>query len=178
MQVSLNIDGGNFPLGCHDLAEVISAMADTSDNMQAFDLLASHPSRKVRIEVAKNENISEKIVESFFASGDEYIIESLIANRNISQSIKSHYYNILLSSDDNLILKKLANQLTEDDFDAVNKDNLKKLVNHSDPDIRGSLAENRSSPPWILNLLAEDDDPDVRSIASMDLHQKTWDQDW
>ncbi|MDQ6951266.1 MAG: HEAT repeat domain-containing protein [Mariprofundales bacterium] len=174
MKVCLNIDGEKIPLGCHTLDYVINSMLDAPGNGKLFNRLALHPSLNVRIGIASKKNIDKQTFETLFSSGESHIISCLIGNHigccnlrgehEITHITMQHYQR-LCSSKDSFILSTISNMMTEYWFNSKLYADIRKLIDHPNPDVRYALADNYACPPKLLKLLTQDPDPDVRFRA-------------
>ncbi len=166
MNVEIRINNEVFPVGCNALASLIEAVEDYPENKALFDLLAEHPSSKVRSEIARKTNIGQDTFDALVLSDDTSVIKALL--QHLRCHISNNYLNDklfqrLLDSNNSDILKVLIDEIEDYDVGS-HSERADILVKHNDPDIRLALANSCASKELIRRLW-NDQDASVREAA-------------
>lgn len=151
------------PVSADVLADLFRSIPDGPEFRWIFDLAARHPAMRVRIAVARHDNLSPESVRRLAEDPCTDVRRHLVS----SPAFKRHADTetlLRLSASDPTVAEELAEHLH--DFTGCDVDPVEVvLVAHPDPSVRLFLAHNGQASDRTLALLVQDADPGVAAAA-------------
>lgn len=157
----------SYDLGAEALARLAGSLPDNPENTQLFHHLAQSASSDVRTEIAYRDNLNEDTVELLSCDPAIDVRRRLCGQTPFSEWATTEMIIELVNADIDCA-KTIAGRISEYSNADVNLI-AAVVMQHSDPDVRNSLASSWGAPKKVIKQLLKDDDAGVRASAKRTL---------
>lgn len=167
----IEVDGNevsNEEIGYQSLNALVNSVPDVPEACDLCGYLALSPSWQVRADIAYRDHLNEKTVELLAEDPSVEVRRRLCSQTPFKEWAPTELLLNYISSDIE-IARIIASNISEYNNADVNA-MATKLFNHSDPDVRASLAQNWGAPKKVLKQLLSDSDLSVRAAAERTLN--------
>jgi len=166
LTAELSINGISVKIDCHQLmSKIVDVLPDEERFQNLFEILAKSSSSKVRLSVARKENINNNTVKVLLQDNNVKVLRALVQSEAGQQTIQYEDLSRMISSDsDPELLSGIAEHLSY--FSNCDSSWIaEKLISFEDPCIRFELATNFGTPKHILVRLSQEQDNSIREAA-------------
>ncbi len=165
MKVKLIVDELEVDIGYSVLDSIVGYLPDDSSLEQMYEKLASHPSSNVRRVVADKESINKNTLDILAADVSVDVLRNLVRNSTARNELSYSQVASIIEKD-----VECADSIASyvDGWDN-SLDIAELLLEHTDPQVRYSLANNSGTPRSILKKLLKDNDKSIASAAKESL---------
>lgn len=174
LEAKLVVNGIELELGYSALGDTVLFLSSGKKNQGIYFELAKSPSSEVRQNVAKTNSLNDETVRLLVQDSSVEVLREIVSNYHAQEIITQDEIERLISTGDTPLLSTIAERV--EDFELCDTDLIcLKLVVHSDPSVRASLAQNEYVPKVFLEKLTKDHDVEVAEEAKSTLADlKEW----
>lgn len=163
--VNLNVGAVTVKLDSTALADVIRNLPDTEAYKKLYEALIAHPSSRVRANIADKEQLGDEAIHLLAKDGSVEVIRNLARNRTVREVLSLELTLLMIERD-----VEVADTIASYVEDWSNTMEIAKILkNHSDPQVRLSLANNRGTPKTILRQQLKDPEESIAIAAKENL---------
>ena len=163
--VSLSVGGVSVKLDSTALADVIRNLPDTEAYKKFYEGLITHPSSRVRSNIADKEQLGEEAILQLAKDASVEVLRNLARNRTVREVLSLELTLLIIERD-----VEVADTIASYVEDWSNTIEIAKILkNHTDPQVRFSLANNRGTPKTILRQQLKDPEESIAAAAKENL---------
>lgn len=163
--VSLTVNDIAVTIDSSALADVLRSLPDIEAYKKFYESLITHPSSRVRASIADKEQLSEEAISVLAKDSSVEVLRNLVRNRTAREVLPLDLTIQIIERD-----VEVADSIAGYVEDWSNTMEIAKILkNHSDPQVRLALANNRGTPKTILRQQLKDDDTAVVHAAKENL---------
>lgn len=165
MRAKLFINDLETTLDFEELENACLGLNDNSRHKAVFNELAKSESQNIRRLVADKRNLSPEAVKQLAIDISIEVLREIISNEHAKQYLDGSNLQYMLDTDDTEICLEIADNL-EDFTHLMSIETLCKHLVKKGPAVRLSLAENGTTPIFILTELSHDRDVAIAEKAT------------